>query len=84
MGMVGEMLKVNAQELDFIIKVTKEELDGNEGYMVTVNGTELDMFKALMAIMQSYIVEDHEEVVRGAMVMIGYDNGWIGEEDEAD
>ena len=84
MGMVDDLLKTNAQEFDFVVKVTKKERDGHEGFEVTVNASELDMFKALMAIMQSYIDEDHEEVVRGAMVTIGYDNGWIGEEDDTD
>ena len=79
MGMVDDLLKANLQEFDFVVKVTKKERDGHEGFEVTVNGTEIDMFKALMAIMQSYIDEDHEDVVRGAMVTIGCDNGWIGE-----
>lgn len=84
MGVVDDLLKAKAQEFDFVVKVTKKERDGYEGFEVTVNGKEIDMFKALMAIMQAYIKKDHEDVVRGAMVTIGYDNGWIGGEDEVD
>lgn len=72
MGMVDEMLKANAMEdLDFVIKAEKVVHKGEESIKVEVNGTEVDIFNALLSIMRSLDEEGHRDLIGTALVYWG-------------